>query len=185
MHSPTADGILVLGAQTARSSLVLSADALAFLARLQRVFDPCRRALLDARAERQRRLDAGERPHFLRDTEAVRAGEWWVAPTPTDLDDRRVEITCPPEAKMMINALNSGASVFMADFEDASSPTWENVVDGQANLMDAVRRELAFRSPEGKEYRLNDRTAILLVRPRGWHLVERHVTVDDVPVSAS
>ena len=185
MHSPTADGILVLGAQTARSSLVLSADALAFLARLQREFDPRRRALLDARAERQRRLDAGERPHFLRDTEAVRAGEWWVAPAPADLDDRRVEITGPPEAKMMINALNSGASVFMADFEDANSPTWENVVEGQANCMAAVRRTLAFTSPEGKRYALAERTATLVVRPRGWHLEEAHVEVDGRPMSAS
>ena len=185
MLPPTADGIVVRGPRTPRSSLVLTPDALAFLAALQREFGDRRLALLHARAERQRRLEGGERPGFLDATAAVRAGEWRVAPAPADLDDRRVEITGPPDAKMMINALNSGASVFMADFEDANSPTWENVVEGQANCMDAVRRTLAFTSPEGKRYALAERTATLVVRPRGWHLDEAHVEVDGRPMSAS
>ena len=125
------------------------------------------------------------RPDFLAATRDVREADWSVAPAPADLDDRRVEITGPAEPKMMINALNSGARVFMADLEDALSPTWANVVGGQAALIDAVRRELAFDSPEGKTYRLNEQTATLLVRPRGWHLVESGVLVDGVPVSAS
>ncbi len=138
-----------------------------------------------ARAERQRRLDAGEMPDFRADTADIRAGDWLVARAPADLNDRRVEITGPAEPKMMINALNSGARVFMADLEDALSPTWANVVGGQAALQDAVRRELEFTSPEGKAYRLNEKTATLLVRPRGWHLPEAHVLVDGEPISAS
>src|SRR5215203_2378218 len=164
---------------------VLTREALEFVAELQGRLGEARDDLLRRRILRMEDFSQGVELGFLEHSEAIRSSEWQVAPAPPDLQDRRVEITGPVERKMMINALNSGASVFMADFEDSLSPTWENVVDGQANLMDAVRRELAFRSPEGKEYRLNDRTAILLVRPRGWHLVERHVTVDDVPVSAS
>ncbi|HEV2846032.1 MAG TPA: malate synthase A, partial [Thermoanaerobaculia bacterium] len=141
--------------------------------------------LLQRRAQRLADYERGILLDFPDETREIRAGDWTVAPAPDDLQDRRVEITGPVDRKMMINALNSGASVFMADFEDSLSPTWANVIEGQANLMDAVRRELAFRSPEGKEYRLNDRTATLLVRPRGWHLLERHVTLDGVPVSAS
>jgi malate synthase len=164
---------------------VLTPEAMEFVGRLHREFDPRRRELLARRAERQRALDAGERPAFLEETRHVREGDWRVVPAPADLDDRRVEITGPVERKMMINALNSGARVFMADFEDALSPTWSNVVDGQANLMDAVRRALEFMSPEGKAYRLNDTIATLVVRPRGWHLHEKHVTVDGAPISAS
>ncbi|MGH7525741.1 MAG: malate synthase A [Gemmatimonadales bacterium] len=167
------------------SDTVLSQEALAFVARLTRRFAPEREVLLTRRAERQRRFRAGELPDFLADTAAVRAGSWTVAPAPADLDDRRVEITGPTDAKMVINALNSGAKVFMADFEDALSPPWENVVGGQVNCMEAVRRTLAFTSPEGKPYRLNDRLATLVVRPRGWHLVEKHVAVDGAPVPAS
>jgi malate synthase len=167
------------------SSAVLTPDAADFLTRLQRRFGPRREELLAARAARQARLDAGERPDFLAGTATVRAAEWRVAPAPADLDDRRVEITGPVERKMMINALNSGARVFMADFEDATAPSWENVVEGQANCMDAVRRTLAFASPEGKRYRLNPTIATLVVRPRGWHLDEAHVQVDGVPMSAS
>src|SRR5690606_31059661 len=141
--------------------------------------------LLERRGSRQAALDAGERPGFLPETEEVRRSEWTVAPAPPDLEDRRVEITGPVERKMMINALNSGAKVFMADFEDALSPSWENVVSGQANCQDAVRRTLTWAAPEGKEYRLGDRLATLLVRPRGWHLVEKHVTLDGAPVSGS
>ena len=164
---------------------VLTEDALAFVADLQRRFGPLRVALLEGRHERQAELDAGVRPVFLVATQHVREAAWTVAPAPPDLEDRRVEITGPAEPKMMINALNSGARVFMADLEDALSPTWANVVGGQAALADAVRRTLAFESPEGKAYRLEERTATLVVRPRGWHLVESGMLVDGLPVSAS
>ena len=167
------------------SERVLTGDALAFVARLHREFNPAREALLRARVDRQRELDSGASPGFLGNTASIRDSEWRVAAAPRDLEDRRVEITGPVERKMMINALNSGASCFMADFEDALSPTWENVIAGQGNLMDAVRRSLEFASPEGKRYRLNETIATLLVRPRGWHLLERHVTVDERPMSAS
>jgi malate synthase len=167
------------------SERVLTDEALAFVADLQRRFGPVRLELLGQRAERQLELDAGVRPSFLQATRAVREADWSVAPAPADLDDRRVEITGPVEAKMMINALNSGARVFMADLEDALSPTWANVIGGQAALIDAVRRELTFESPEGKGYRLDEQIGTLLVRPRGWHLVESGVLVDGVPVSAS
>ena len=179
------DGVAIAGASSASVERVLTSPALEFVAGLHRRFDATRRRLLDARVERQARLDAGEMPHFLDATASVRASDWRVAPAPADFDDRRVEITGPVDRKMIINALNSGASVFMADFEDATSPTWENVVDGQANCMDAVRRTLEFTSPEGKSYRLGDRLATLCVRPRGWHLEERHLLVDGAPVSAS
>ena len=164
---------------------ILTADALAFVADLQRRFGPVRLDLLRRRQERQVELDAGVRPDFPIATRDVRDAAWTVAPAPPDLDDRRVEITGPAEPKMMINALNSGARVFMADLEDALSPTWANVVGGQAALADAVRRTLTFESPEGKAYRLGDRIATLVVRPRGWHLVESGLLVDGVPVSAS
>ena len=155
-----------------------------FLADLQARFNGRRLELLAARQERQARLDAGERPRFLEETAAVRAGDWRVAEAPKPLVDRRVEITGPVERKMMINALNSGARVFMADLEDANSPTWENIVEGQLNLIDAVRGEISFDS-DAKAYRLNDQTATLVVRPRGWHLVDKHVVVDGAPASAS
>src|SRR4029077_10152017 len=137
------------------------------------------------RRARQADFDAGKLPDFLAETQGVRRDTWRVAQAPSDLQDRRVEITGPVERKMMINALNSGARVFMADFEDALSPTWENVVQGQANLADAIRRTLAFTSPEGKAYRLADQVAALVVRHRGWHLDERHATLGAAPVSAS
>jgi malate synthase len=164
---------------------VLTSDALEFLARLHREFEPRRQEILAARGDRATRVASGERLDFLSETAEVRESDWSVAPAPPDLDDRRVEITGPAEAKMTINALNSGAKVFMADFEDALSPTWANVVGGQAALMDAVRGSLTFTSPEGKEYRLGDSPATLVVRPRGWHLVERHVEVDGQPMSGS
>jgi malate synthase len=167
------------------SERVLTPDALAFVADLQRRFGRQRIDLLQRRQERQAELDSGVRPDFPAATRAVRETGWTVAPAPADLDDRRVEITGPAEPKMMINALNSGARVFMADLEDALSPTWANVVGGQAALADAVRGALTFDSPEGKSYRLGERLATLLVRPRGWHLVESHVMVDGRPVSAS
>jgi malate synthase len=164
---------------------VLTPAALEFIAELQTRFGQSRLELLRQRDDRQAALDAGQTLDFLAATRDVREAEWTVAPAPADFDDRRVEITGPAESKMMINALNSGARVFMADLEDALSPTWANVVGGQAALMDAVRGTLAFTSDEGKVYRLGDRVAQLAVRPRGWHLVESHVLVDGVPVSAS
>src|SRR5260370_36776003 len=157
-----------------RAGEVLTPQALAFVGRLQREFGSRRQELLRLRDERQRRLDAGEMPQFLVTTSSVRDSEWTVAKAPEDLQDRRVEITGPTDRKMLINALNSGASVFMADLEDANSPTWSNLVEGQVNLIDAIERTLTFTSPEGKEYRLNDKVATLVVRPRGWHLDDRH-----------
>jgi malate synthase len=163
---------------------ILSDEALAFLAILQKEFDPRRRELLQAREERKLRIDAGELPDFLPATRAIRESDWTVAPIPPDLLDRRVEITGPVDRKMIINALNSGANVFMADFEDANAPTWFNCIDGQFNLRDAVRRSISFDSG-AKQYRLNEKTATLVVRPRGWHLLEEHLYVDGEPMSAS
>jgi malate synthase len=181
-----AHGITIQGSRVEGSEEVLTPDALAFVAHLQRSFGPVRAALLERRVERQAEIDAGASPGLLPETAAIRADpSWQVAEAPPDLLDRRVEITGPAEPKMMINALNSGARVFMADFEDALSPTWANVVGGQAAVRDAVRGTLSFRSPEGKRYELGDRLATLLVRPRGWHLGERHLLVDGEPVSAS
>ena len=164
---------------------VLSPEALAFVAGLQRRFNPTRQALLKAREERQRALDDGARPAFLAATAQVRDSDWRVAPIPADLRDRRVEITGPVERKMMINALNSGARVFMADFEDANSPTWANVIQGQRNLTDAIERTISFENPDGRQYKLNEKVATIMVRPRGWHLPERHVLVDGQPISGS
>jgi malate synthase len=160
-----------------RDAEILSEGALAFLAELHRRFDGTRRELLARRVERQARIDAGELPDFLPETREVRDGEWRVAPVPADLQDRRVEITGPVDRKMVINALNSGAKCFMADFEDANSPTWRNCLEGQANLIDANDRTIELDTGQ-KTYQLNDDPAVLLVRPRGWHLPERHLTVD-------
>ena len=179
-----APGVEVDGPDVAGADEILTAEAAAFLGDLERRFRDERSALLGRRAARHARIDAGERPGFLAATADIRAATWQVAPAPADLDDRRVEITGPAEPRMMINALNSGASVFMADFEDALSPGWANIVGGQVAIRDAVRRTLAFDTPE-KSYRLNERTATLLVRPRGWHLEERHLLVDGRPMSAS
>lgn len=179
------EGAEIRGPVTDQYAEILTPEAMAFVVELHRRFNPTREALLQRRAERQARLDAGELPDFLPETRHIREGDWKVAPPPHDLQDRRVEITGPVDRKMMINALNSGARVFMADFEDANSPTWSNVVEGQINLRDAVQGTISYRSPEGKEYRLNEKVAVLLVRPRGWHLVERHVLVDGKPISAS
>jgi malate synthase len=178
-------GVVVTGPPVEGDERVLTDDALAFIADLQRRFGQVRLDLLHRRHERQAELDAGGRLDFPAGTREIRETDWTVAPAPADFDDRRVEITGPAEPKMMINALNSGARVFMADLEDALSPTWANVVGGQAAIMDAVRGTLAFDSPEGKSYRLAEKVAQLVVRPRGWHLVESHVLVDGVPVSAS
>ena len=163
---------------------ILTPSALAFVAKLHRELNPTRLQLLERRRVRQAELDAGALPRFLPETRGVRDADWRVAPVPADLQDRRVEITGPTERKMMINALNSGARVFMADFEDALSPTWGNVVDGQRNLADAVRRTIELETQD-KTYRLEEETAVLVVRPRGWHLLERHLLVDGEPVSAS
>ncbi len=164
---------------------VLPPEAVGFLVRLHRAFNPRRLELLARRAARQEELDGGAVLDFPAETRSVRDGDWRVAPAPSDLNDRRVEITGPCDRKMMINALNSGAKVFMADCEDAQSPTWDNELRGQVNLMDAVRRTIAFAGPDGREYRLGERTATLLVRPRGWHLPEKHLRVDGEPVSGS
>jgi malate synthase len=165
---------------------VLTPEALDFLVALERKFGPERLRLLELRKQRQARLDAGDKPDFLKQTAAIRDGDWKVAPLPKDLLDRRVEITGPVDRKMVINALNSGASCYMADFEDSTAPTWENQLDGQLNLMDAVRRRITFADPgTGKSYKLNDKLAVLLVRPRGWHLPERHIQVDGRPMSGA
>jgi malate synthase len=168
-----------------RGDAILTRDALDFVHRLHAELDGERRRLLARRAERQAELDAGARPDFLAETRELRDGDWRVAAAPADLQDRRVEITGPVDRKMMINALNSGATGFMADFEDANSPTWTNVVEGQANLVEAVEGTLAFDAPDGRAYRLADDRATLLVRPRGWHLPERHVEIGGAPVAAS
>lgn len=183
---PLLHGVEIQAPPHAGQQRVLTPDALQFVVELQRRFQARRVELLAARAARQRRLDAGEKPDFLKETSKIRETEWTVAPIPANLLDRRVEITGPVDRKMIINAFNSGAKVFMADFEDSNTPTWTNQIEGQVNLMDAVRRKITYSDPStGKEYNLNARTAVLFVRPRGWHLEERHVLVDDQPMSGS
>ena len=180
------DGVEVSGPAVLGSERILTDAALAFVADLQRRFGPVRLELLRRRQERQIELDAGVRPDFLIATAHIREDdEWHVAPAPADFADRRVEITGPAEPKMMINALNSGARVFMADLEDSLSPTWANVIGGQVAIADATRGTLTYDAPEGKAYRLHENRATLCVRPRGWHLVESHILVDGVPISAS
>ena len=164
---------------------ILSPAAQDFLVELHRKFDARRIALLERRAVRQQEIDEGALPDFLPETQHIRESAWTVAPIPPDLRDRRTEITGPTDRKMVINALNSGASMFMADFEDANSPTPTNMIDGQRNLMHANRRTISFEGPEGKRYKLNEKTAVLLVRPRGWHLTEKHFHVDGEPISGS
>ncbi len=179
-------GVQVLAPVSDAYAEILTPQAVAFLADLHRAFNSRRKQLLAARHERQQRLDAGEKPDFLPSTQEIRASEWTVAPLPPDLLDRRVEITGPVDRKMIINALNSGAKVFMADFEDSSTPTWTNLIDGHINLRDAIRRAITYSDPStGKQYKLNPRTAVLFLRPRGWHLEERHMLVDGEPISGS
>ncbi len=178
-------GLEVLGQVTDEQSGILSREALGFLAQLHREFNARRLELLEARRQRQWALDRGELPHWLDETRAVREGGWQVLPVPEDLQDRRVEITGPVDRKMVINALNSGANCYMADFEDAHSPTWAGTLDGQVNVRDAVRGVIEYTSPEGKPYRLNRKVASLLVRPRGWHLPEKHLRVDGERISGS
>ncbi len=176
-------GIEITGRITPEYAQILTPEAFAFAAKLQRAFGDRRAKLLARRAQRQAEFDAGRLPDFLPETHAIREGDWMCAPVPADIVDRRVEITGPVDRKMIINALNSGASVFMADFEDANTPRWDNNIQGHINLRDAIRRRIDFTSPEGKAYRLNEKTAVLFVRPRGWHLPEKHVLIDGVPIS--
>jgi malate synthase len=184
MTGPLPQNVAVSGRMTPEFAQILTPEALGFVAKLHRQFEARRRQLLAARAARQKEFDAGVLPGFLAETSTIREAEWKVAPQPRDLLDRRVEITGPTDRKMVINALNCGASTFMADFEDANCPTWHNMVDGQINLRDAVRRTIRLEQG-GKQYQLNDKTAVVIPRPRGWHLDERHLTVDGQPVSGA
>jgi malate synthase len=179
------DPVRIAGPATRSQERILTPEAIRFLVKLSTMFEPRRRALLEARRERQLRLDAGELPDFPAETAALRKSPWRVAEPPADLQDRRVEITGPTDRKMIINALNSGANVFMADFEDSNSPTWQNMIEGQANLADAVNGSITYDSPEGRHYELADPHATLVARPRGWHLVEKHLLIDGEPISAS
>jgi malate synthase len=181
----TAPSVTIAGSQGAAEAEILTPKALEFLGALASNFEAERQSLLAARVARAEALRTGKLYEFLPETASVRQGDWRVAPIPPDLEDRRTEITGPVDRKMVINALNSGAKVFMADFEDSTSPTWRNVIDGQVNLRDAIRREITFASPEGKQYKLNETTATLFVRPRGWHLPEKHLLVQGKPISAS
>jgi malate synthase len=176
-------GIEITGRITPEFAQILTPEAVAFAAKLQRAFGGRRDELLARRAARQSELDAGKLPDFLPETRAIREADWVCAPIRADIVDRRVEITGPVDRKMVINALNSGASVFMADFEDANTPKWDNNIQGHINLRDAIRRRIDYTSPEGKTYRLNEKTAVLFVRPRGWHLPEKHVRIDGALIS--
>ena len=177
------ESIQITGTITPEFAEILTPEAMDFVAMLARAFADRREELLRRREQRQAEIDAGKLPDFLPETEHIRNSEWTIAPVPADLQDRRVEITGPVERKMIINALNSGAKVFMADFEDSFSPMWEGTIQGQINVRDAVNRTITYNSPEGKQYALDEKTATLLVRPRGWHLVEKHVLIDGKPVS--
>jgi malate synthase len=183
MSSPLPEGVSISGRITPEFAQILTPEALAFLATLHRKFETRRQELLARRAGRQKQFDAGALPDFLAETQKIRQSDWQISPQPVDMLDRRVEITGPTDRKMVINALNCGASTFMADFEDANCPTWFNMIDGQINIRDAVRRTVSMEQ-NGKQYRLNERTAVLIPRPRGWHLDEKHVTVDGQAVSA-
>jgi malate synthase len=179
-------GVVIKGPMGPRYDEILTPEAVGFVAELQRKFNETRKRLLKLRAERQKQFDGGALPDFLPETKHVRDRAWTVAPIPADLQDRRVEITGPVDRKMVINALNSGAKCFMADFEDANSPTWANQIEGQINLRDRWAGTLAFTDPKsGKSYALNDKVAVLIPRPRGWHLPEAHVEVDGEPMSGS
>lgn len=179
------EGITILSNVTPDFAKILTPDALDFIAQLARTFEPQRQALLQRRQQRQAMLNTGELPGFLPETAHIRAGEWIIHPIPEDIRDRRVEITGPVDRKIIINALNSGARVFMADFEDAHSPTWRGTIQGQINLYDAIRHRITYTSQAGKSYTLHEQTATLFVRPRGWHLTEKHVLIDGQQISAS
>ena len=178
-----AEGIEIFGPINSEFATILTPEAMNFVAKLERTFRVRREELLQRRIRRQAEISSGTLPDFLPETAHIRQGDWTIAPTPADLQDRRVEITGPAERKMIINALNSGAKVFMADFEDSLSPVWEVTGEGQINLRDAVNRTITFSSPEGKQYALKEQTATLLVRPRGWHLPEKHVLIDGKQIS--
>ncbi len=182
---PSVAGVEFLGAVSSEHQSILTREALEFYAALHRQFNGRRLQLLEARAQRQAEIDGGKLPDYLPETRAIREGSWKVEPVPADLQDRRVEITGPVDRKMVINALNSGANCYMADFEDAHAPTWAGTIDGQVNMRDAVRGEMQYTSPEGKQYALKEKRATLLVRPRGWHLVEKHLQVDGEAASGS
>jgi malate synthase len=184
--SVSANNIVLKGAVSAEFATVLTPEALDFVVKLHRKFNATRVELLKKREERQLLIDKGQLPDFLSETKAIREGDWVAAPIPADLHDRRVEITGPVDRKMIINALNSGAKVFMADFEDSNSPTWTNCIEGQINLRDAINKTISYENPEnGKSYKLNPEIATLLVRPRGWHLPEKHVLIDGEIASGS
>lgn len=185
MQQPLPQGIAISAAIPPEFESILTPEALELVARLHRQFEQQRQGLMRLRTRRQAELDAGRLPDFLPETATIRAADWSIAPLPADLLDRRAEITGPVERKMMINALNSGAKSFMADFEDSNCPSWENQIQGQINVRDAYRKTISWQSPEGKAYRLNDTIATLILRPRGWHLMEKHVTVDGAPVSGA
>ena len=181
-----AAGVQVLGEVPQECAEVLSSPALDFIASLAREFEPTRRSLLEVRARRQTAIDAGETPDFLPETKDIREGDWRVPPAPPDLTNRRVEITGPTSnRRMVINALNSGANVYMSDFEDSHSPTWCQTLNGQVNIRDAVSGTISDEAPDGRQYRLNEQTATLCIRPRGLHLPERHVLVDGQPIAGS
>src|SRR5215212_3228553 len=182
MSRPLPEGVSISGRITPEFAQILTPEALAFVAKLHRAFEPRRQELLARRAARQKDFDAGRLPDFLPETRQVREAAWKIAAQPKDMLDRRVEITGPTDRKMVINALNSGASTFMADFEDANCPTWFNMIDGQINLRDAVRRTITLEQG-AKRYQLKDKIAVLIPRPRGWHLDEKHVLIDGKPVS--
>jgi malate synthase len=182
---PVISGLEIRGPLKPGYADILTPEACAFLAGLFRKFNARREELLVRRAARQKEFDAGKLPHFLPETAAIRGGNWRVPPPPADLLDRRTEITGPVDRKMAINALNSGAQCWMADFEDANSPTWDNLIQGQINMRDAVRRTITYTSPEGKAYALKEKTATIIARPRGWHMEEKHVLLDGRRVSAS
>jgi len=183
IHLPK--GVEILRELSPEFAEILTLQALNFIASLQRAFGSRRNELLQKRKELQIEIDEGKTLNFLPETENIRRSEWVIAPIPDDLQDRRVEITGPVERKMIINALNSAAKVFMADFEDSNTPTWNNIIQGQINLRDAVNRTISFTNPDGKQYSLNDKPAVLVVRPRGWHLVEKNILIDGEPISAS
>ncbi len=180
------EGLKINAPVSTEYATILTPEALAFVVKLQRKFNKTRLELLKARNLRQKQIDGGQLPDFLPETKAIREADWVAAPIPPDLQDRRVEITGPVDRKMIINALNSGAKVFMSDFEDSNSPTWSNNIEGQLNLRDAIKMTITYTNPEnGKSYKLNEKTAVLMVRPRGWHLPEKHVEVDGELVSGS
>ncbi|RWS12241.1 malate synthase A-like protein [Dinothrombium tinctorium] len=183
--SSKVNGVEVKGEVKPEYEEILTPDALSFVAKLHRSFNATRLNLLEERAKRQKRLDAGERPDFLDSTRGIRESKWTIAPLPKDLLCRRVEITGPPERKMIINAFNSGSDAYMCDFEDSNTPSWQNQIEGQINLKKAIRRNLQFTDEKGKEYKLNDKIATLSVRPRGWHLSEKHVLIDGERTSGS